>query len=72
MDISYYEFTNLPDEMQYDMVLRQGRMINENTVSNSRYVLYEFSSFSVEIIYSVTKNRIAGKNIYQNRAAYAV
>lgn len=71
MDISYYEFTNLPDEIQYDIVLRQGRMINENTVSNSRYVLYELSSFSVEIIYSISKNSISGKNIFQNRAMYA-
>jgi len=71
MDISYYEFTNLPDEMQYNMVLSQGRMINENTVSNSRYVLYELSSFSVEIIYSLSKNKISGKNIYLNRSAYS-
>ncbi|MCU7616346.1 hypothetical protein NZ698_03990 [Chryseobacterium sp. PBS4-4] len=71
MDISYYEFTNLPDEMQYNMVLSQGRMINENTVSNSRYVLYELSSFSVEIIYSLTKNKISGKNIFLNRSAYS-
>ncbi|MCY0968602.1 hypothetical protein [Chryseobacterium wangxinyae] len=71
MDISYYEFTNLPDEMQFDIVLRQGKMINESTVSNSRYVLYELSSFSVEIIYSLSKNKIAGKNIFLNRAAYS-
>ncbi|HJY13622.1 MAG TPA: hypothetical protein VJ304_12600, partial [Flavobacterium sp.] len=64
MDISYYEFTNLPDEMQFDIVLSQGKMINENTVSNSRYVLYELSSFSVEIIYSLSKNKISGKNIF--------
>nr|WP_314490192.1 hypothetical protein [uncultured Chryseobacterium sp.] len=71
MDISYYDFKNLPDKTQYDMVLSQGKMINENVVSNSRYVLYEFSSFSVEIIYSLSKNAIAGKNIYLNRAAYS-
>ncbi len=71
MDISYYEFTNLPDEMQFDIVLSRGKMINENTVSNSRYVLYELSSFSVEIIYSLSKNKIPGKNIFLNRAAYS-
>ena len=71
MNISYYEFTNLPDEMQFDIVLNQGKMINENTVSNSRYVLYELSSFSVEIIYSLTKNKISGKNIFLNRSAYS-
>jgi len=71
MNISYYEFTNLPDEMQFDIVLSRGKMINENTVSNSRYVLYELSSFSVEIIYSLSKNKISGKNIFLNRAAYS-
>ena len=71
MDISYYEFTNLPDEMQFDIVLSRGKMINENTVSNSRYVLYELSSSSVEIIYSLSKNKISGKNIFLNRAAYS-
>lgn len=71
MDISYYEFTNLPDEMQFDIVLSRGKMINENTVSNSRYVLYELSTFSVEIIYSLSKNKISGKNIFLNRAAYS-
>ncbi|MBW7674328.1 hypothetical protein [Chryseobacterium chendengshani] len=72
MNISYYDFTNLPDDAQYDMVLNQGRMINENTISNTRYVLYELSFFSVEIIYSITKNRISGKNIFMNKSAYAV
>lgn len=71
MDISYYEFTNLPDEMQFDIVLSRGKMINENTVSNSRYVLYELSSFSVEIIYNLSENKISGKNIFLNRAAYS-
>lgn len=71
MNISYYDFTNLSDQMQFDLVLSHGVMINENTVSSSRYVLYEFSNFSVEIIYSLTKNKIAGKNIFLNRGAYS-
>ena len=71
MDISYYDFTNLPDDIQFDMVLQKGRVINENTVSESRYVLYAFSSFTVEIIYSLSKNKIAGKNIYFNRSMYS-
>lgn len=71
MDISYYDFTNLPDKTQFDMVLSQGKMIRENTVSNNRYMLYEFSSFTVEIIYSLSKNSISGKNVYFNRATYS-
>ncbi|CAD7797494.1 hypothetical protein CHRY9390_00178 [Chryseobacterium aquaeductus] len=71
MDISYYDFTNLPDDIQFDMVLQKGRVIDEKTVNESRYVLYEFSSFTVEIIYNLSKNIIAGKNIYFNRAIYS-
>lgn len=72
MEISYYDFTNLPDQTQYEMVLSLGRKITENVVSNSRYDLYELSGFTVEIIYSISKNTIAGKNIYFNRAAYSL
>ncbi|MCI3937143.1 hypothetical protein MQX03_08020 [Chryseobacterium aahli] len=71
MDISYYDFTNLPDKTQFDMVLSKGKIISENTLSNTKYMLYEFSSFTVEIIYSLPKNSILGKNVYFNRAAYS-
>ncbi|UFH31852.1 hypothetical protein LNP04_18080 [Chryseobacterium sp. C-71] len=71
MDISYYDFTNLPDKTQFDLVLSKGKIISENTVSNTKYMLYELSSFTVEIIYSLPKNSISGKNVYLNRAAYS-
>lgn len=71
MDISFYEFSNLPDEIQYSIVLDKGRIINDSINNGSRYVLYALSTFSVELIYNVSRDKISGKNIYLNRAAYA-
>jgi hypothetical protein len=43
--------------------------MNETIKDELKFVLYEISSFSVEIVYN--KNRIAAMNVYQNKAAYA-
>ncbi|WP_228448904.1 hypothetical protein [Chryseobacterium mulctrae] len=45
--------------------------MNEQIMSSFRYALYEISSFSVELIYHIAKNKVEGLNIYQNRAAYS-
>ncbi|WP_027381223.1 hypothetical protein [Chryseobacterium daeguense] len=72
MNISYYDFKNLPDvQSQYNIVINQGRMLNETTVNNLKYVLYEVSFFSVEIIYDTLQERISGINIFQNKSVYA-
>lgn len=72
MHISYYDFQNLPDKKtQCDIVLNQGRIMNERIINNLKYSLYEVSSFSVEIIYNTINNKIAGLNIFQNRSAYS-
>lgn len=72
MNISYYDFKNLPDQSQYSMVMNNGRIMNERTVDNLKYVLYEISCFTVEIIYNMAKDKVAGVNVYQNKAAYAI
>lgn len=72
MNISYYDFKNLPDQEQRTMVLNSGRVMNERTVQNLKYVLYEISSFTVEIIYNTSSEKVAGINVFQNKAAYAV
>ena len=53
------------------MVLNQGQLMEERTVDKLEYVLYQISSFSVEIIYNTTSEKIAAVNVYQNRAIYA-
>lgn len=72
MNISYYDFKNLPDQSQYSMVMNNGRVMNERTVDNLKYVLYEISCFTVEIIYHIIKDKVVGVNVYQNKAAYAI
>lgn len=71
MNISYYDFKNLSDFTQCQMVLNQGQLMEERSVDKLKYVLYQISSFSVEIIYNTTSEKIAAVNVYQNRAIYA-
>ncbi|MDV7697948.1 hypothetical protein N6B72_13565 [Chryseobacterium soli] len=71
MNISYYDFKNLPNQAQCDLVMNQGNRVNETIVHNLKYVLYTVSCFSVEIIYTIPDNRISGINVYQNKAVYA-
>lgn len=68
MNISYYDFKNLPNESQYDIIFNEGHLMSETVKNELRFVLYEISQFSVELVYS--KNRIATINVYQNKAAY--
>lgn len=71
MNISYYDFKNLPNQAQFDLVINQGDRVNETIIHNLKYVLYTVSFFSVEIIYNIPDNRISGINVYQNKAVYA-
>ena len=68
MNISYYDFKNLPNEYQCDIIFNEGHLMSETVKDELRFVLYEISQFSVELVYS--KNRIATINVYQNKAAY--
>jgi hypothetical protein len=73
MNISYYDFTNLPDQQsQCAMVMNNGRVMNERTIDRLKYVLYEISSFTVEVIYNTSTDKIVGMNVFQNKAAYAI
>ncbi|WP_326981442.1 hypothetical protein VUJ46_14420 [Chryseobacterium sp. MYb264] len=73
MNISYYDFKNLPDQQsQCNMVMTNGRVMNERTVNTLKYVLYEISCFTVEIVYNTFTNKIEGMTVFQNKAAYAV
>ncbi|MEN4759645.1 MULTISPECIES: hypothetical protein [unclassified Chryseobacterium] len=73
MNISYYDFKNLPDQQsQCNMVMTNGRVMNERTVNTLKYVLYEISCFTVEIVYNTFTNKMEGMTVFQNKAAYAV
>lgn len=71
MNISYYEFKNLPHQSQWDLVMNEGRILNERILHSLKYVLYEISCFTVEVIYNLNNGKTEGINVFQNKAAYA-
>ena len=71
MNISYYDFKNLPDQSQRDIVVNQGLLMNETVKNKLRFSLYELSSFSVEVVYNTSDNRITSLNVFQNKSAYS-
>ncbi len=72
MNISYYDFKNMPNQEQCSFVMNEGRVMNERMINTTKYTLYEVSHFSVEVIYNTVNNKIEGINVYQNRGAYAI
>ena len=71
MNISLYDFKNLPNQTQSELVINEGRIMNERILNTLKYVLYEISFFSVEVIYNIENGKIEGMNIFQNKAAYS-
>lgn len=70
MNISFYDFKNLPDQTQKDIVINEGRVMNERVLNSLKYVLYEVSCFSVEVIYNTDNGKMEGLNVFQ-KAVYA-
>jgi len=66
MSISYYDFKNLPDQSQQELVMSEGIIISEVYKNELRFVLYELSSFSVEIVYSTVNGKIESFTAFQN------
>ncbi len=72
MNISYYDFKNMPDQDQCSWVINEGKVMNERTVKTIKYVLYEVSHFTVEVIYNTMNDKIEGINVFQNKGAYVI
>ncbi|WP_144281930.1 hypothetical protein [Chryseobacterium echinoideorum] len=71
MNISFYDFKNLPNQTQWDIAVNEGRVMNERILDSLKYVLYELSHFTVEIIYNTAKNKMEGVNVYPKQTVYA-
>lgn len=67
MAISYFDFKNLPDHLQQEMVLAEGKLISETYKNELKFVLYEISSFSIEIVYNKNNDKIASLSVFQNK-----
>lgn len=70
MSISYYNFKNLPTQSQYELALAEGKVISETSKDGLKFVLYELSSFSVEIVYKTSDNKVEGLSVFQNKNNY--
>ena len=70
MAISYYDFINLSSPSQQKLVVSEGLVINEDSRDGLKFVLYEMTSFSVEIVYNTVTNKIVGLSTFQNKGIY--
>ena len=70
MAISFYDFKNLPDQSQYEVVLSEGQVVHESYKNDLRFVLYELSSFSVEIVYHMNNHKVASLSAFQNKGTF--
>lgn len=56
--LSFYEFTQLPQLEQYDLVFTQGEFIDTLEKADVKFSLYKLFSFYVEVVYDFTGNKI--------------
>ncbi len=64
-EISFYSFTPLPDEKQYELVFTDAEFINFREVGSSKFVLYRLYGFLVELAYNILQNKIVKKVVFQ-------
>lgn len=63
--ISFYNFTQLPDDKQYELVFRDAEFLDFREVGSSKFVLYKLYGFCVELEYNILKNTIVKKVVFQ-------
>ena len=67
MSISYYDFKNLPDHLQDEVVIAEGKVISETFKDKLKFVLYQVSIFSVEIVYNTVTDKVESLSAFQSR-----
>lgn len=70
MNISFYDFKNLPNQIQWNIAINEGKVMNERVLDSLKYVLYGLSHFTVEIIFNTSNNKVEGLNVFPNQAVY--
>lgn len=61
MKYSFYDYTNLPDETQHDILFTEGIYL-----SDLKFVLYTLFGFYVELTYEAEQNKIVSKTVFLN------
>lgn len=66
MSLSFYDFTSLPDEQQFNLVYNEGQFIDSREIGKYRFALYKLYGFFVELQYNVLQNKLVNKLVFQN------
>jgi len=56
--VSFYEFSQLPQEEQYELAFTKGEFIDVSEKDNVRFALYKLYDFYVEVVYDFVNNKI--------------
>ncbi|WP_159474782.1 hypothetical protein [Chryseobacterium sp. 18068] len=64
--LSFYEFTQLSDEQQYDLLFRNGEFLNYSVRNNVKFALYKLYNFFVEVVYDNENNKIINLSSFMN------
>lgn len=57
-ELSFFEFTQLSQETQYELAFTQGEFVGVSEKKEVRFVLYKLFTFFVEIVYDSKDNKI--------------
>lgn len=63
--ISFFDFTLLPDEQQYELVFTDAEFMDVREVGSSKYVLYKLYGFCVELEYNILQNKIVNEFVFK-------
>lgn len=66
MNLSFYDFTQLPDEQQFNLVFKEGEFIDSREIGENRFALYKLYGFFIELQYNVLQNKLVNKLVFQN------
>lgn len=56
--LTFYEYSQLQTDEQYDLVFRKGEFIEASEKDNVRFALYKLYGFYVEVVYDFVNNKI--------------
>lgn len=67
MSISYYDFKNMQNHSQHELVLSKGKVLSETYKNELKIVIYDMQSFSVEIVYHIVTNKITSLSAFHKK-----
>lgn len=68
MAISYYDFKNLSGQSQQELVLSEGKLISESSKDGLKILLFDMSSFCVEIISQINSDKTLSISAFQKKS----